>query len=84
VRYITTVIKMVLKVGWHREHFLSPLLQLHAAKGGFEVSIPVFRSLGGMIAVTKPRLRLKLVECPGGTGDMQAKLKAGEIDVCIG
>ncbi|KAG7571110.1 hypothetical protein FFLO_00935 [Filobasidium floriforme] len=51
---------MVLKVGWHREHFLSPLLQLHAAKGGFE-----------------------LVECPGGTGDMQAKLKAGEIDVCI-
>ncbi|KAJ9108805.1 hypothetical protein QFC21_000125 [Naganishia friedmannii] len=51
---------MVLRVGWHREHFLSPLLQLHAAKGGFE-----------------------LVECPGGTGDMQAKLKAGEIDVCI-
>jgi hypothetical protein len=37
-----------------------------------------------MIAVTKPRLCLKLVECPGGTGDMQAKLKAGEIDVCIG
>lgn len=26
----------------------------------------------------------QLVECPGGTGDMQAKLKAGEIDVCIG
>jgi hypothetical protein len=27
---------------------------------------------------------VQLVECPGGTGDMQAKLKAGEIDVCIG
>jgi hypothetical protein len=37
VRYISSIIKMVLKVGWHREHFLSPLLQLHAAKGGFEV-----------------------------------------------
>jgi hypothetical protein len=23
-------------------------------------------------------------ECPGGTGEMQVKLKNGEIDVCIG
>lgn len=30
---------MVLRVGWHREHFLSPLLQLHAAKNGFEVRV---------------------------------------------
>lgn len=54
---------MVLRVGWHREHFLSPLLQLAAQDGGKTFT---------------------LVECPGGTGDMQVKLKNGEIDVCIG
>jgi hypothetical protein len=52
-----------LKVGWHREHFLSPLLQLAAQDDG---------------------ATFELVECPGGTGDMQVKLKNGEIDVCIG
>jgi hypothetical protein len=52
-----------LRVGWHREHFLSPLLQL-AAKDNGET--------------------FELVECPGGTGEMQVKLKNGEIDVCIG
>lgn len=52
-----------LRVGWHREHFLSPLLQ-YAAKDQGET--------------------FELVECPGGTGDMQVKLKNGEIDVCIG
>lgn len=31
----------MLRVGWHREHFLSPLLQLHAAQGGFEVGCAV-------------------------------------------
>ncbi|KAK1921679.1 hypothetical protein DB88DRAFT_498841 [Papiliotrema laurentii] len=51
-----------LRVGWHREHFLSPLLQL-AAKDNGET--------------------FELVECPGGTGEMQVKLKNGEIDVCI-
>jgi len=52
-----------LRVGWHKEHFLSPLLQ-YAAKDQGET--------------------FELVECPGGTGDMQVKLKNGEIDVCIG
>ncbi|BEI81260.1 hypothetical protein CcaverHIS002_0204200 [Cutaneotrichosporon cavernicola] len=52
----------LLRVGWHREHFLSPLLQLVAEDAGKS---------------------LQLVECPGGTGDMQVKLKNGEIDVCI-
>jgi hypothetical protein len=52
-----------LRVGWHREHFLSPLLQLVAEDAGKTI---------------------ELVECPGGTGDMQVKLKNGEIDVCIG
>ena len=52
-----------LKVGWHREHFLSPLLQLAAKAEG---------------------ATFELIECPGGTGDMQVKLKNGEIDVCIG
>lgn len=53
----------LLRVGWHREHFLSPLLQFAKADGGKTI---------------------ELVECPGGTGDMQVKLKNGEIDVCIG
>ena len=52
-----------LRVGWHKEHFLSPLLQ-YAANDQGET--------------------FELVECPGGTGDMQVKLKNGEIDVCIG
>lgn len=51
-----------LRVGWHREHFLSPLLQF------------VERDKGGTV---------ELVECPGGTGEMQVKLKNGEIDLCI-
>lgn len=52
-----------LKVGWHREHFLSPLLQLAKEDDG---------------------KTFELVECPGGTGEMQVKLREGEIDVCIG
>lgn len=52
-----------LKVGWHREHFLSPLLQLAERDAGET---------------------FELVECPGGTGEMQVKLREGEIDVCIG
>jgi hypothetical protein len=52
-----------LRVGWHREHFLSPLLQFHAKDAGET---------------------FELVECPGGTGEMQVKLKNGEIDLCIG
>lgn len=52
-----------LRVGWHREHFLSPLLQFHAKDAGET---------------------FELVECPGGTGEMQVKLKSGEIDLCIG
>jgi hypothetical protein len=52
-----------LRVGWHREHFLSPLLQFAAEDKG---------------------QTFELVECPGGTGEMQVKMKAGEIDVCIG
>ncbi|WWC86776.1 uncharacterized protein L201_001655 [Kwoniella dendrophila CBS 6074] len=51
-----------LKIGWHREHFLSPLLQF-ADKDKNETFEPV--------------------ECPGGTGEMQVKLKNGEIDLCI-
>ncbi|OCF30768.1 hypothetical protein I316_07575 [Kwoniella heveanensis BCC8398] len=51
-----------LRVGWHREHFLSPLLQF-ADKDKNET--------------------FELVECPGGTGEMQVKLKNGEIDLCI-
>lgn len=52
-----------LRVGWHREHFLSPLLQLAAKDNG---------------------ATFELVECPGGTGEMQVKMKNDEIDVCIG
>ncbi|KIR54526.1 hypothetical protein I315_03012 [Cryptococcus gattii Ru294] len=52
-----------LRVGWHREHFLSPLLQFVEKDKGETV---------------------ELVECPGGTGEMQVKLKNGEIDLCIG
>lgn len=52
-----------LRVGWHREHFLSPLLQFAAEDKG---------------------QTFELVECPGGTGEMQVKMKEGEIDVCIG
>ncbi|TXT13162.1 hypothetical protein VHUM_01563 [Vanrija humicola] len=51
-----------IKVGWHREHFLSPLLQLAAQDKG---------------------RHFELVECPGGTGEMQVKLANGELDVCI-
>ncbi|WVQ83189.1 hypothetical protein IAT38_005328 [Cryptococcus sp. DSM 104549] len=51
-----------LRVGWHREHFLSPLLQFVEKDKGETV---------------------ELVECPGGTGEMQVKLKNGEIDFCI-
>ncbi|WWD00706.1 hypothetical protein V866_007641 [Kwoniella sp. B9012] len=51
-----------LKVGWHREHFLSPLLQFAEQDKGDT---------------------FELVECPGGTGEMQVKLKNGEIDLCI-
>ncbi|WVQ91802.1 hypothetical protein IAS59_005606 [Cryptococcus gattii] len=51
-----------LRVGWHREHFLSPLLQFVEKDKGETV---------------------ELVECPGGTGEMQVKLKNGEIDLCI-
>ncbi|WWC59579.1 uncharacterized protein I303_102136 [Kwoniella dejecticola CBS 10117] len=51
-----------LKIGWHREHFLSPLLQFAAQDKGET---------------------FELVECPGGTGEMQVKLKSGEIDLCI-
>ncbi|KAK4686521.1 hypothetical protein P7C73_g3609, partial [Tremellales sp. Uapishka_1] len=51
-----------LRIGWHREHFLSPLLQYHAKDAG---------------------ATFELVECPGGTGEMQVKLKNGEIDLCI-
>ena len=61
--FSTTASNMVLRVGWHREHFLSPLLQLVEQDQGKTFT---------------------LVECPGGTGDMQAKLKNDEIDVCIG
>lgn len=39
-----------LRVGWHREHFLSPLLQFVEKDKGETV---------------------ELVECPGGTGEMQ-------------
>ena len=53
----------ILRVGWHREHFLSPLLQFSAQDQG---------------------KTFELVECPGGTGEMQVKLKNGEIDICIG
>lgn len=53
----------LIRVGWHKEHFLSPLLQFVAADAGKTV---------------------ELVECPGGTGDMQAKLKNDEVDVVIG
>lgn len=52
-----------LRVGWHREHFLSPLLQLAEKDAGST---------------------FELVECPGGTGEMQVKLRDGEIDLCIG
>jgi hypothetical protein len=52
-----------LKIGWHREHFLSPLLQLAERDAGST---------------------FELVEGPGGTGEMQVKLREGEIDVCIG
>ena len=52
-----------LRVAWHREHFLSPLLQLAAKDNGETFT---------------------LVECPGGTGEMQVKLREGEIDLCIG
>lgn len=52
-----------LRVGWHREHFLSPLLQSAEKDAGST---------------------FELVECPGGTGEMQVKLRAGEIDLCIG
>ncbi len=52
-----------LRVGWHREHFLSPLLICSEQDKGSS---------------------FELVECPGGTGEMQVKLKNGEIDVCIG
>ena len=52
-----------LRVGWHREHFLSPLLQFAEKDNGHT---------------------FELVECPGGTGEMQVKLKNGEIDLCIG
>ncbi|ORY30326.1 hypothetical protein BCR39DRAFT_529195 [Naematelia encephala] len=51
-----------LRVGWHREHFLSPLLQYAAADQGST---------------------FELVECPGGTGEMQVKFREGEIDICI-
>ncbi|RXK40983.1 hypothetical protein M231_01831 [Tremella mesenterica] len=51
-----------LRIGWHREHFLSPLLQFAAEDNGET---------------------FQLVECPGGTGEMQVKLKEGEIDLCI-
>lgn len=51
-----------IRVGWHREHFLSPLLQFVEKDKGDTV---------------------ELVECPGGTGEMQVKLKNGEIDLCI-
>ncbi|TYJ56023.1 hypothetical protein B9479_003265 [Cryptococcus floricola] len=51
-----------IRVGWHREHFLSPLLQLVEKDNGETI---------------------ELVECPGGTGEMQVKLKEGEIDLCI-
>ncbi|WOO85096.1 uncharacterized protein LOC62_06G008595 [Vanrija pseudolonga] len=51
-----------LRVGWHREHFLSPLLQLATQDNG---------------------RHFELVECPGGTGEMQVKLASGEIDVAI-
>ncbi|WRT64647.1 uncharacterized protein IL334_001581 [Kwoniella shivajii] len=51
-----------IRVGWHREHFLSPLLQFVEKDNGETI---------------------ELVECPGGTGEMQVKLKNGEIDLCI-
>ncbi|WVF69644.1 hypothetical protein IAT40_004423 [Kwoniella sp. CBS 6097] len=51
-----------LRVGWHREHFLSPLLQF---------------------TEKDKNQTFELVECPGGTGEMQVKLKSGEIDLCI-
>lgn len=54
----------LLRVGWHREHFMSPLLQMLAAED-------------------EGKKTFELVECPGGTGDMQAKLRDGEIDVCL-
>lgn len=52
-----------LRVGWHREHFLTPLLQLAEEDAG---------------------RTFELVECPGGTGEMQVKMREGEIDICIG
>jgi hypothetical protein len=52
-----------LRLGWHREHFLSPLLQFAEKDAGST---------------------FELVECPGGTGEMQMKMKDGEIDLCIG
>ena len=52
-----------LRIGWHREHFLSPLLQFADKDAGST---------------------FELVECPGGTGEMQVKLKSGEIDIAIG
>lgn len=42
-----------LRVGWHREHFLSPLLQFVEKDKGETV---------------------ELIECPGGTGEMQVRL----------
>lgn len=42
-----------LRVGWHREHFLSPLLQFVEKDKGETV---------------------ELIECPGGTGEMQVCL----------
>jgi len=59
----TLAMSAKLRVGWHREHFLSPLLRFADKDQG---------------------KTFELVECPGGTGEMQVKLKNGEIDVCIG
>ncbi|PVG04359.1 hypothetical protein CPB86DRAFT_778610 [Serendipita vermifera] len=53
---------MVLRVGYIREHFASPILQFAEADGG---------------------KTFKLVECPGGTGQIIAAFKNDEIDVGI-
>jgi hypothetical protein len=74
---------MVLRIGYVREHFSSPLLQVsgssYASSGQYEWELTIcfkFAEADGGKTFT-------LVECPGGTGQLIGRLTNDEIDIAM-
>lgn len=56
-----------IKLGVVPEHFSTPIYQAASSSGSF----------------CKNDFKVKVIDCPSGTGDMLQKLSTGELDVAI-